>query len=56
MEESVQEPALDDLELEPNSSDDIVDDEIPPPTVTRKDIPIKWTWMKLCKWRRNCMK
>ena len=37
VEESVQEPALDDLELEPDSSDNIGDDEMPP-TVTRKDI------------------
>ncbi len=38
VEESVQEPAFDDLELEPDSIDDISDGEMPPPTVTRKDI------------------
>jgi len=37
VEESVQEHAFEYLELEPNSSDDICDDEMPP-TVTRKDI------------------
>jgi len=38
VEESVQEPAFDDLELEPDSIDNISDGEMPPPTVTRKDI------------------
>ncbi len=38
VEESVQEPAFNDLELEPDSVDDISDGEMPPPTVTRKDI------------------
>ncbi len=38
VEESVQEPAFDNLMLEPDSIDDISDGEMPPPTVTRKDI------------------